>query len=82
MTLRLNKKFNPDIISVMWANNETGVIQPIKDIVKIAKKYKVYVHCDAVQALGKIDINLKFGLNSLLFIHKIGGPVGMSFNCG
>ena len=73
------KKFNPDIISVMWANNETGVIQPIKDIVKIAKKYKVYIHCDAVQALGKIDIDFKAsGLNSLaISSHKIGGPVGV-----
>ena len=73
------KKFNPDIISVMWANNETGVIQPMRDIVKIAKKYKVYIHCDAVQALGKIDIDFKAsGLNSLaISSHKIGGPVGV-----
>ena len=73
------KLINPDIISVMWANNETGVIQPIKEIVKIAKKFKIHVHCDAVQAVGKIKIDFKSsGLNSMaISSHKIGGPVGV-----
>ena len=73
------KLINPDIISVMWANNETGVIQPIKEIVKIAKKFKIHVHCDAVQAVGKIKIDFKSsGLNSMaISSHKIGGPAGV-----
>ena len=73
------KLINPDIISVMWANNETGVIQPIKEIVKIAKKFKIHVHCDAVQAVGKIKVDFKSsGLNSMaISSHKIGGPVGV-----
>ena len=70
---------NPDMISVMWANNETGVIQPINEIVEIAKKFKIHVHCDAVQAVGKIKIDFKSsGLNSMaISSHKIGGPVGV-----
>ena len=73
------KLINPDIISVMWANNETGVIQPIKEIVKIAKKFNIHVHCDAVQAVGKIKVDFKSsGLNSMaISSHKIGGPVGV-----
>ena len=47
------------LVSVMWVNNETGVIQPIKEVIKIAKKYGCLVHCDAAQALGKIKINLE-----------------------
>ena len=50
-----NKK---TLVSVMWVNNETGVIQPINEVVRIAKKYECLVHCDAAQALGKIKINL------------------------
>ena len=63
----------------MWANNETGVIQPINEIVEIAKKFKIHVHCDAVQAVGKIKIDFKSsGLNSMaISSHKIGGPVGV-----
>lgn len=73
------KKTNPDMISVMWANNETGVIQPMAEIINLAKKYKIYIHCDAVQALGKIDVDFKSsGLNSMaISSHKIGGPVGV-----
>ena len=73
------KKTNPDMISVMWANNETGVIQPMAEIIHLAKKYKIYIHCDAVQAIGKIDVDFKSsGLNSMaISSHKIGGPVGV-----
>lgn len=63
------------LISVMTVNNETGVIQPIEDVVAIAKKRGALVHTDAVQALGKID--LPKGVDYLtLSAHKIGGPQG------
>ena len=67
------------LISVMWVNNETGVIQPIEDVVKLAKKYGCLVHCDAAQALGKIKIDLKkVDLDFLtLSGHKIGAPAGI-----
>ena len=72
-------KLKPDIVSVMWANNETGVIQPIDKIVSIASHFGVPVHCDAVQAVGKIPVNFnKSGLYSLsISSHKIGGPSGI-----
>ena len=73
------KIHKPDIVSVMWANNETGVIQPIEKVVSIANLYNVPVHCDAVQAFGKIPINFEnSGLHSLsISAHKIGGPSGV-----
>lgn len=66
------------LISVMLANNETGVIQPIGRVMEIAKRHGVLVHCDAVQAAGKIDVDLqKLGVDFLtLSAHKIGGPQG------
>lgn len=67
------------LVSVMLANNETGVIQPIADIVRIAKAKRALVHVDAVQGFGKIPLN--FGLLGcdLLTVaaHKVGGPVGI-----
>ena len=67
------------LVSVMWVNNETGVIQPIKEVVKIAKKYGCLVHCDAAQALGKIEINLNELEIDFLTLsgHKIGAPTGI-----
>ena len=67
------------LISVMWVNNETGVIQPIENVVKLSKKYGCLVHCDAAQALGKIKIDLnKIDLDFLtLSGHKIGAPSGI-----
>ena len=66
------------IVSVMFANNETGIIQPIEKIIKITKKYKVPFHTDAVQAVGRISINfLKLGIDMMtISSHKIGGPAG------
>jgi cysteine desulfurase len=67
------------LISVMLVNNETGVVQPIADIVKIARQYGALVHSDAVQALGKITIDWGLLGVDLLTVsaHKIGGAVGM-----
>lgn len=66
------------LISVMLANNETGVIQPIKEIAALAKEYGAYVHTDAVQAFGKIPVSMaELGVDILtISAHKIGGPVG------
>ena len=73
----INKK-EDTIVSVMYANNETGIIQPIEKIIKITKKHKVPFHTDGVQAVGRIDINfLKLGVDMMtMSSHKIGGPSG------
>ena len=75
----ISKNDKEILVSVMWVNNETGVIQPIKDVVSIAKKYGCLVHCDAAQALGKIEINLdELEIDFLtLSGHKIGAPTGI-----
>ena len=67
------------LISLMHANNELGTIQPIQDVVKIAKEKGVLVHTDAVQSFGKIDVNVdKLGVDLLsVSAHKIYGPKGI-----
>ena len=76
---KLVKNYKKTLVSIMWVNNETGVIQPIKEVVEIAKKYDCLVHCDAAQALGKININLEEIEIDFLTIsgHKIGAPTGI-----
>lgn len=77
----LEKKINKNtiLISVMFANNEIGTIQPIKEISKIAKKYGVYFHTDAVQAVGNLKINVnEYEIGALsLSAHKFYGPKGV-----
>lgn len=67
------------LISVMHANNEVGTIQPIEKISKIAQERGVLIHTDAVQAFGKIDVNVnKLGIDLLsISAHKIYGPKGV-----
>ena len=67
------------LISVMHANNETGVIQPIEKIGKIAKENKILFHVDAVQSMGKLPIDPKgMGIDLLVFTaHKFYGPKGV-----
>ena len=67
------------LISVMHANNETGVIQPIEEIGKIAKEHKILFHVDAVQSMGKLPIDPKgMGIDLLVFTaHKFYGPKGV-----
>ena len=68
----------PALVSVMYANNETGVVQPISRIAEIAKAHGAVFHCDAVQAAGKVPVNVSsFGADLLtISAHKIGGPAG------
>ncbi len=69
----------PALVSVMLANNETGVIQPIAEVVEIARRHGARVHCDAVQALGKIAVDFTgLGVDMMsVSAHKIGGPQGV-----
>ena len=66
-------------VSVMMANNEVGTIQDIKEITRLAKEAGAYVHSDAVQAVGKIPVDIKdLGLDYLtMSAHKIYGPKGV-----
>jgi cysteine desulfurase len=70
---------NTKLISIMTANNETGVLQPVEDIGKIAAEADVYFHTDAVQAAGKVPINVKnIGCDALSISgHKMHAPQGV-----
>ncbi|MHC6593243.1 cysteine desulfurase family protein [Arthrobacter sp. C152] len=67
------------LVTVMWANNEVGTIQPIRRIVELAHAAGVPVHSDAVQAFGSLPVGFKdSGLDAMSISgHKIGGPVGV-----
>ncbi len=68
------------IVSLMWANNETGVLFPIPEIAEICRERGVLFHCDAVQAVGKVKIDLRqIPLDYLsLSAHKFYGPKGVA----
>ena len=77
----LSEKFkdNTKLISVMFANNEIGTIEPIKEISKIAREKNILFHTDAVQAMGNVKFNLKYLDVDMLSIsgHKLGAPKGI-----
>src|SRR5690348_779995 len=81
-TVRAAIEDDPDsvaLVSVMWANNEVGTVQPIAEIVRIAHEHGIPVHSDAVQAVGQLPVDFaESGLDALsLTGHKLGGPMGI-----
>lgn len=80
---QLKSAIRPDtiLISVMFANNEIGTIQPIKEIGAIAKEHKIVFHTDAVQAFGQMPIHVdEYNIDMLSASgHKLNGPKGIGF---
>jgi cysteine desulfurase len=75
----LQQASKPCLVSIMAANNETGVLQPLEAIIEICQRYQVLTHTDAVQVIGKCNIHwqqLKFDYISVS-AHKMGGPQGI-----
>ena len=67
------------LVSMMWVNNETGVIQPIQEVASLCERYGALLHVDAAQASGKVDVNLKNVRIALMSLsaHKAYGPMGI-----
>jgi len=70
---------NTCLVSIMFANNEVGTVQPIGEIAKLCSEKRIFFHTDAVQAIGKLEINVKELRLDMLSIssHKINGPKGV-----
>jgi cysteine desulfurase len=66
------------VVSVMWANNEVGTVQPVAELAAVAHEYGALFHTDAVQAVGQLPVDFgESGVDALTVTgHKIGGPVG------
>lgn len=75
----LGTSSEPALVSLMLANNETGAIQPVAEAAAIARRHGALVHCDAVQAAGKIPVHFPTLAVDFLTIsaHKLGGPAGV-----
>ncbi|NYI06535.1 cysteine desulfurase family protein [Allostreptomyces psammosilenae] len=67
------------LVTVMWANNEVGTVQPIRELAGVAREYGIPMHADAVQAFGQLPVSFaESGLDAVtLSAHKIGGPIGI-----
>lgn len=70
---------NTCLVSIMFANNEVGTVQPIGEIAKLCSEKRIFFHTDAIQAIGKLEINVKELRLDMLSIssHKINGPKGV-----
>ena len=81
-TVRAAIETDPDsvaLVSVMWANNEVGTVQPIAEIVSVAHEFAIPVHSDAVQAVGQVEVDFAGSGLDVMSIsgHKVGGPQGV-----
>ena len=67
------------LVSMMLANNETGVIQPVAEVARVCRERSIHMHCDAVQGAGKINIDVNaLGIDTLaLSAHKLHAPKGI-----
>ena len=67
------------LVSVMWANNEVGTLQPVEEVVRLAAAHGIPVHTDAVQAIGSVPVDFAAtGVDALTLTgHKVGGPYGV-----
>ena len=65
------------LVTVMWANNEVGTVQPIGEIAELAQRYGVPLHVDAVQAVGSIPVDATIPDSLAISAHKLGGPMGV-----
>ncbi|HET7661188.1 MAG TPA: cysteine desulfurase family protein [Oryzihumus sp.] len=67
------------LVSVMWANNEVGTVQPVAEIAAVAHEFGIPVHTDAVQALGQVAVDFAASGVDLMTVtgHKVGGPLGV-----
>src|SRR5213595_2386791 len=78
---QLAKSIRPEtrLVSIMTANDETGVIQPMREISKICRERGVLLHSDMVQSFGKIDIDVSLVDAASFAAHKFYGPKGAGF---